>query len=308
MKTIGKKLAALVLALVLLLPAAGFAQVAPDKVFDRAEAENKLAVWFLSLTGEDHTGESILIRTPGGHTILVDGGTPEAGAQVNDALDALGITGLDVVVGTHMHIDHIGGLAAVLDKHRAGTLYVSPFTAYQTSAVSAFKEAAARQGLPLTTALAGDSFVLDGVTVELLYPFEAYGEVDEKNVTGQFLNDSSLVFMLTYQDKKLLFPGDVTRTAEQKLIERYGGALKADVLKVGHHGSSDASGKAFVETVAPADSVMCIYAFNDFSVYDRFKKLGNRPYVTSLDGTVLYVTDGENGEFYTMKERKGLLK
>ena len=284
------------------------ADVAPEKVYDLSIVDGKLGIWFLTLPGEDHTGESILIRTPNGHTVLVDGGIPEAGVLVNEALDKLNVEKIDVMIGTHMHIDHIGGLASVLAQHEVGKLYVSPLKDYQTNAVASFKAAAAAQKLPLTVAVEGDQFALDGVSFTFLSPVDKYADMTQKQMTERVLNDSSLVFMMAYGDIRILFCGDMTRMVETDLVESYGDKLKADLIKVGHHGSVDASSREFVETVAAKNSVMCIYAFNDFSIYDRYKKVGNRPYVTSIDGCVLYVTDGEQETFYTEKERKGALK
>ena len=207
-----------------------------------------------------------------------------------------------------MHIDHIGGLTSVIAQHEVGTLYVSPLTDYQTNAVANFKTAAAAKQLPLTVAVEGDQFSLDGVSFAFLSPVDKYDSMTQKQMTERVLNDSSLVFMMTYGEIKVLFCGDMTRMVETDLVEQYGDKLKANLIKIGHHGSVDASSREFVETVAASNGVMCIYAFNDFSIYDRYKKVGNRPYVTSIDGCVLYVTDGEQESFYTEKERKGAIK
>lgn len=298
----------LIVLLLVLCCMSASAEVAPEKVFDESVYTGKLAVWFFSLTGEDHTGESILIRTPNGHTLLVDGGIPEVGIQVNTLLKKLNVTDIDAVIATHMHIDHVGGLSDVLAEHQAGCLYTSPLTDYQTSPVNRLGEAASAQGLSFTPQLAGDTLMLDGIEITFLSPVAEYEEIAQDKITGDMLNDSSLVFMLTYGNQKLLFMGDATRTVEAELIQHYGDQLRADFIKIGHHGSSDTSSLPFVKMVNAADSVMCIYAFNDFNIYDRYRLTGNKSYVTSIDGAVLYVTDGEETAFYTEKERKGMLK
>ena len=303
-----KRILLLMCCIILLFTSVAMAEVAPEKVYDLSVSDGKLGIWFLSLTGEDHTGESIFIRTPNGFTVLIDGGTPEAGAQVNEALEKLNVDKIDVMIATHMHIDHIGGLASVIAQHEVGTLYVSPLTDYQTNAVASFKSAAAAKQLSLTVAIAGDRFLLDGISFDFLSPVDKYDGMTQKQMTERVLNDSSLVFVMTYGEIRILFCGDITRMVETDLVEQYGDELKADLIKIGHHGSVDASSREFVETVAASNGVMCIYAFNDFSIYDRYKKVGNRPYVTSIDGCVLYVTDGQEECFYTEKERKGALK
>lgn len=277
-------------------------------VYDPNCYEGKLAVWFFSLPGEDHTGESILVRAPDGSCLLIDGGIPEVGPQVNAYLSHLNITELDAVLATHMHIDHVGGLPAVLASHAVGTLYTSPFTEYATSPVANLEAAAAAQGLSFTPLLAGDSFSLGDALVEVLAPAQVPVPQNPDSITGDFLNDSSVVCRLSYGGVRILFTGDATRAVEGALVEQYGDDLRADVIKVPHHGSTDASSRPFVQAVGARESVMCIYAFNDFNIYDRYKKTGNRPWVTSLDGTVLCVTDGEEITFYTEKERQGMLK
>ena len=277
-------------------------------VFDPAVYEGRLAIWFFSLPGEEHTGESILVRAPDGACLLIDGGVPEAGPQVNAYLERLKVTRLNAVLATHMHVDHIGGLPAVLAGHAVGTLYTSPFTEYATLPTANLKAAAAAQGLDFTPLLAGDSFALGDTLVEVLSPAQIPSPSNPQSITGDFLNDSSVVCRLSYGGIRFLFTGDATRAIEGALIEKYGDDLRADVAKVPHHGSSDASSRPFVQTVGAKDSVMCVYAFNDFGIYDRYKKMGNRPWVTSLDGTVLCVTDGEQVIFYAEKERQGMLK
>ncbi len=301
-----KLICSLLLLCLTLLPALAEDSVSPP--FDPAHYEGKLAIWFFSLPGEDHTGESILIRMPDGQSMLIDGGIVEVGNQINAYLSQLGVNTLDVIVASHMHIDHIGGLPAVMAQHPVKQLYTSPFTAYATSPVAALRSAAAAHGLAFTPLLAGDTFHLGDALFEVLYPFETPVPKNENAITGDFLNDSSLVLRMTYGDIRVLFTGDATRMAEIQMLDVYGDDLQATLIKVPHHGSTDASSRKFVQAVQPQESVMCIYAFNDLNIYDRYKKVGNRPWVTSLDGTVLCVTDGATLQFYTEKERQGKMK
>lgn len=127
------------LAILCLLPLFPAWAAESSPVYDPAYYEDKLAVWFFALPGEDHTGESILVRAPDGSCLLIDGGIPEAGPQVNAYLARLNVEKLDAVLATHMHIDHVGGLPAVLAKHAVGALYTSPFTEYATSPVANLK-------------------------------------------------------------------------------------------------------------------------------------------------------------------------
>jgi len=280
-------------------------------LYDLKLVDGKLAIWFFSLTGEDHVGESILIRTPKGKTILVDSGTAEGGVQVLDYLQKLEIETIDYCIATHMHIDHIGGFPSIINKLEVKEVYTSTFTEYDTSPVRNFFTALKQKNIEYKEAIAGMEIKIDeDVTISFLYPFEDTIPDDLSNVVidGTFINDSSVVFRLTYGENSFLFTGDITMMSDMKLVDKYGDGLKSDVIKVPHHGSEDASSEVFVKTVDADYSVMCIYAFNSLDIYNRYKKYGYRPYVTSLDGTVLSISDGTNIDFITEKERKGMLK
>lgn len=280
-------------------------------LYDVKLADGKLAIWFFALPGEDHTGESILIRTPSGKTILVDCGTAEAGGQVLDYLQKIGVKTIDYAIASHMHVDHIGGFPRIIKQLEVKEIYTSTFTEYDTNPVYDFFSTISEEQLEYKEAVADMEIKVDeDVTIKFLYPFTDTIPEDLSNsvIDGTFINDSSVVFQMTYGQKSFLFTGDVTSMSDIKLVEKYGDRLKSDVIKVPHHGSDDASSEQFVKTVDAEYSVMCIYAFNSLDIYDRYKRYGNRPYVTSLDGTVLLLSDGSNIEFITEKERKGMLK
>lgn len=265
--------------------------------------EARLNVWFIALPGETHTGESILIRTPSGDWLLFDGGTAEAGDTVVSVLQQLGAERLSAVFATHMHVDHVGGLPAVIRRYAPQHIYASPFTDYHTTPTANLKSAAADSGLKLEKLLAGDKLEYGDVTLDVLWPDSEPVPYDKKRITEGFVNDSSLVIRVGYHDISILLCGDITQFADRKLVQRYGEALQADVIKVPHHGSPDASSGAFVKAVRARHSVICCYAVNDWGIYNRYKKQGNPPMITSLDGTILLGVDGKSIIVTTENER-----
>lgn len=285
-------------------------KIMPD-IFDNEQIKDKLAVYFFSLHGDEHTGESILIKTPEGINILVDSGIPSSGKEIVDYLKKLKVDHIDYAIATHMHVDHIGGFPTIMNEIPVGKMLTSTFTDYKTSTtVNLFNELKIKN-IEFNKVKSGDSLELGkDIRIEFLYPF---GEIAvPESVTPEkdndFMNNTSVVFKLTFKNNTFLFTGDVSMDVENLLVETYVEKLKSDFMKIPHHGSASSSTKIFVETVKPKYSTMCIYAFNDFKVYDRYKLYGGTPFVTSLDGTICMTSDGNNIEFTTEKKRNVGLK
>ncbi|PKL23573.1 MAG: MBL fold metallo-hydrolase [Spirochaetae bacterium HGW-Spirochaetae-3] len=284
------------------LPAAA-QEVAPgrlDEVLDRSgDAGNLVArFWRLSLPSDtdDKSGDSALLVSPDGKTMLIDGGAPECGAQVAAYLGAMGVTRLDAVVASHPHIDHIGGLVRLLASYDVGTVYMSRVE-YPTATYRDYIAAIAKRGVEVVYLEAGSEFRFGDLVRVAVYnpePDIEYYDGYPKNST-QFVNDRSLVMRFAYGDSSMLFMGDVYTSRELDLLEGYGDSLKADVIKVGHHGSDTSSSKSFVRAVAPAVAVMMHDNLASLSVYKNYRKVGARVFATFLDGCVKVSVDGAGG-------------
>lgn len=276
-------------------------------IFNKEIVKGKLGVWFFSLEGNEHTGEAFLIKTPNDKYILVDSGIQDSADQLKEYLEKLEIEGIDYGIATHMHMDHIGGFPDIIEKHKMNQMYTSTLFDYNTSIAQRFAVSLSQNKIERIAAQNGMILQADeDVIIEFLHPQGEY-EFDEKNPpekNGSITNNTSVVFKLTYGEKEFLFTGDIELETELFLIENMEEKLKSDFIKIPHHGSSSSSSLAFVKSVGAQNSVMCIYAFNDFDVYNKYKLVGEAPYVTSLDGTILMVSDGEDIKFYTEKERK----
>lgn len=188
-----------------------------------------------------------------GEYALVDGAFPESGEKIVSYLQQLGAQKLDLMVGTHPHGDHIGGLPYVLDHMPTDTVWTSQLP-YTNGYVSDFTAAVSRNGAEFVQPRPGATFQLGGATIEMIGPL---------NLQYEDANNLSLVLRVTYGNTRFLLTGDMEDVAEKELVEA-GVDLKADVLKVGHHGSASSTTYQFLRAVAPTYGVISLAAFNEY--------------------------------------------
>ena len=241
-------------------------------------AESSLRVSFIDV-GQ---GDSEFIELPNGETLLIDAGTNETGADVVNYIESLGYSSIDYVVGTHPHEDHIGGLDDVIRTFDVESVYMPKVTA-DTKTFEDVLDAVAEKGLSINTAKAGVTLV-DGedLSVKMLAPV-----LDEYDNT----NDYSAVIKVAYGDTSFLFTGDAEEYAESLIT----GDVSADVLKVGHHGSSTSTGEKFLQRVSPSYAVISCGFDNSYGHphTETIEKLGGIPvFRTDEMGTVVAESDG----------------
>lgn len=212
------------------------------------EPMSGLSVHFLDV---QHADSIILVCD--GEYALVDGAFPDSGDKIVAYLQNLGAEKLNLVVGTHPHGDHIGGLPHVLNTFPTDTVWTSQLP-YTNDYVSAFTTAVARNGAEFVQPRPGESFQLGNATIEVIGPL---------NLLYEDANDLSLVLRVTYGDTRFLLTGDMEEFAEHELVEA-GVDLKADVLKVGHHGSASSTSYRFLREVAPTYGVISLAAYNEY--------------------------------------------
>ncbi len=249
-------------------------------------AESSLRVSFIDV-GQ---GDSEFIELPNGETLLIDAGTNETGADVVSYISSLGYSSIDYVVGTHPHEDHIGGLDDVINSFEIGSVYMPKVTA-DTRTFEDVLDAVAEKGLSINTAKAGVSIVdVEDLSVKMLAPV-----LDEYDNT----NDYSAVIKVVYGDTSFLFTGDAEEYAESLIT----GDVNADVLKVGHHGSSTSTGEAFLERVSPSYAVISCGLGNSYGHphTETIEKLGGIPvFRTDEMGTIVATSDGSEISFRTL--------
>lgn len=244
-----KKLIALLLILLLLTGCASSNPVDPTtEPADTSTYDPGLTVHFLDVQHAD-----CILLACGGEYALVDGGYPESGDRIVAYLQEQGIKELDLMVGTHPHGDHIGGLPQVLDTFPTETVWTSQLP-YTNDYVSDFTNAVTRNGADFVQPRPGERFQLGDATIDVIGPL---------NLRYEDANDLSLVLMVTYGDTRFLLTGDMEEVAERELVEAEVD-LKADVLKVGHHGSSSSTSYRFLRAVAPTYGVISLAALNEY--------------------------------------------
>lgn len=247
-------------------------------------AAGTLSIHFIDVGQAD----SILIKTPGSQSILVDGGNVSDGRLVVDYLRSHGVKRLAAIVATHPHEDHIGGLAAVLHAFPVSTVYM-PDVVYQDRTYGEFLQAVGDSGAKRIRARAGVSMDAGpGVSARFLAPNgEHYSD----------LNDYSAVLKVTYKQTAFMLEGDAGAVSEEEMLAGKD-SLQADLLKVGHHGSSSATTLKFLEAVSPRYAVISVGAGNKFGhpTLQTLSRLASKMvevYRTDTSGTIVAASDGK---------------
>ena len=225
-------------------------------------------------------GDAALVSSPGGATVLIDGG-PDPDL-VATKLAALGVRRLDAVVGTHPHADHLDGLPEVLARFPVGVV-LEPGCDEPSPSYTAFGQAIREEGLTVRHPRAGDVYRVGDLTLEVLAPVECFSDTDSDP------NNDSLVIRLVHREDVVLFPGDAEEPSQQLLLDEHA-ALAADVLKVPHHGG-DTSLPEFFQAVHPALSVVSVGQPNPYghpvpAVLGELSSTGTRLLRTDRSGDV----------------------
>lgn len=234
-------------------------------------------------------GDSQFLQLPGGKTMLIDGGEAEYGQTVIDYIDGLQVEKIDYVIATHPHSDHIGGLPAVIDHFEIGEIYM-PKVQSNTQIFERLLTSIQNKNLKIKTAKSGVTILSEnGLDAKLIGPVsDSYSD----------LNNYSAVLHLTYGNTSFLFTGDAEDKSEKEMLSQYGPEqLRADVLKVGHHGSSYSTIPQFLSAVSPTYGVISCGTGNQYNhpesvTLEKLEKAHTDLYRTDLSGTILFQSDG----------------
>ncbi len=229
----------------------------------------------------------------GDDTMLIDGGNVSDSDLIIAYLKKLNIVHIDYMVCTHAHEDHVGGLSAPLSVMPVGAVY-APIMESDSKAYQTFKRKVAEQNSEIIHPINYENFPLCSARVEIL---AAPNNADN-------LNNSSIILKVTHENKSFLFTGDAEREEEQILLDK--GLLKADVLKVGHHGSDTSTSYVFLREVMPEYAVISCGKDNSYGhpteeVLSRLRDADVKVYRTDLQGDIIAVSDGNNITFTTSK-------
>ena len=294
-----RRLAALALAAALALGLAacdgasvlpdGSADVIPNPASSGVQTADSFRMHFLDV-GQ---ALSVLVECDGQY-MLYDGGNVDDGSMVVSYLQKQGVEELQYVFCSHAHEDHVGGLAAALAFFPANHVY-SPVTEASTKCFQDFVKYTQQQGLQVEVPTVGTVWQLGSATVTMLGPVAQYSET----------NDTSIVLRVDYGATSFLLTGDMESDAERDLVNS-GANLKADVLQVGHHGSSTSTSYLFLNAVLPEMGVISCGVNNKYGhpheeTLSILRDAGVDVYRTDLLGTVVIGSDGQN---YTIRTDK----
>jgi len=243
-------------------------------------------------------GDSLLVTSPAGKRVLIDAGTGKH--DVAPMLERRGVEKLDLIIATHPHADHIGGMDEVLDAFEVG-VYTDNGLPHTTSAYTQVMERVEEKAITYRTALAGQVYNLDDdIKVEILHPQER-----AMRNTRSDLNSNSVVARITHGDLCFLFTGDAEDPTERILLRKE--ITSCQVLKVAHHGSSHSSSFFWLQRIKPEIALISAgegnrYGHPDHETIGRLTKAGASIYRTDLHGAIQVRSTGESIEVLTNVE------
>ncbi|MDB2044069.1 ComEC/Rec2 family competence protein, partial [Clostridium perfringens] len=237
-------------------------------------------------------GDAAYIKV-NGNDILIDAGPRSNSKELLEQLKAKNIDDFELVIATHPHEDHIGGMVDVFKEYEVKAFY-SPKITHTTKTYENLVKAVKDEGLK-TKELKG-GMVIDlgeGAKFEVFTPQKS--EYEE-------LNDYSPIMKLSFGDTSYLFTGDAEKLAEEEALAKYKNSLDSDVIKFGHHGSSSSSSNAFIEAVSPKYGIISCAKDNKYGhphreTLDIIKKYNIKTFRTDTDGEIILTSDGKSINF-----------
>lgn len=239
-------------------------------------------------------GDSALLISPSGKTMLIDAGEKNSYSKIAILLESLEIEELDAVVATHPHSDHIGAMADVISDYPIGEFYMPEYD-YDTKTYENMMSALDEADITPTYIYGGeDSYIEwdEDVTVQCLSPLPG---VDYEDT-----NDVSIMLRFTFGVTSAMFTGDCEKYAEETVLSMLSNTdFSADVLKVGHHGSSTSSCEAFLNAVNPEYAVISCAWDNSYGhphdeTLSALEAINASIMRTDEEGTIHLALDGHN--------------
>lgn len=235
-------------------------------------------------------GDSIFIELPNSKTMLIDSGENYHGAGIISYIKSTGHNRIDYLVGTHPHSDHIGSMAYIVRNFEIGEVYM-PKVSTGSKVYEELLKALKNKKLTAKSGKAGVN-IIDDSDKKLKADIIAPVKLDKEN-----LNNSSVIIKMTFNRTSFLFTGD----AEKAELASVKSDMSADVLKVGHHGSSTSTTKDFLNKVNPKIAVISCGAGNDYghphkNTLKLLKQADCEVHRTDREGTVSVTSDGKNYE------------
>lgn len=232
-------------------------------------------------------GDSILIQSPNGKTMLIDGGIKGEGDNVVAYIQQQGVSKLDYVVATHPDADHIGGLIAVLNSISIEN-FIDSGKVHTSQTYEEMITLISDKNIPYIVPTIGQQIALDDeLDIKVLNADESASDN----------NEASIVLKITYGDVSFLLTGDAGIEMEQQMMATQN--VQATILKAGHHGSNTSSAPAFIEAVSPQVTILSYgqdnkYGHPHFEVIESLRAVGSKVYGTAEEGHIVVTTDGKS--------------
>ena len=245
------------------------------------DIENNLEIYFFDVGQAD----SILIKQ-NDNSILIDAGNNDDGNYIVDFLkNDIGLTDIDMVVGTHPHEDHIGGLDNVIDSFDIGSIYM-PDVISTSKTFEDVIDVIENKNYDINIPLEDENIEFGDIKFNVLYVGN-----DEEN-----LNNSSIVLKMKFGNTSYLFTGDAEDVVEKLILDK---DIDVDVLKVGHHGSRYSTSKDFLDKVNPKYAIIMVGNDNSYNhphkeTLDRLTNGKVEIIRTDKDGTIKLISDGND--------------
>lgn len=237
-------------------------------------------------------GDSTLIVTPQNKTILIDGGGSSSEFDVGKntlvpyILDR-GFTQIDIIIISHFDQDHVGGIMTVLQELKVKKVYISK-QVEKSENYEKFLDIVSNKKIKVYEVVSGNKIHIEkNLYIDILWP-------TNNQITTNILNNNAIVCNLHYKNFSMLFTGDIEKIAETEILEKYSKTpqfLKANILKVGHHGSKSSSISEFLNTVKPQIAVIGVGKNNKFGhpnseVLQRLENINSKIFRTDLNGEI----------------------
>jgi len=260
------------------------------QIFDNIYNENNnFEVYFLNV-GQ---GDAAIIKTPHNKYIMVDSGPNDAQNKLQRYLRILKVKEIEMLIATHPHEDHIGNMDFVIYNYKINHFYTVNKTT-NTQNYENMLMALKRKNIKINLITKKESYVIDGVEILFLSPAKKYDEI----------NNMSIVLKVNYKNYSLLLMADAMHEVEEYLIEQKED-LKADILKIAHHGSQSSSSSNFLKMVLPKYAVISAGYDNPYGhphtevlnrLMDLKRTIGTKTFITYKDGTIKFTI--KNNKIY----------
>ncbi len=235
-------------------------------------------------------GDSSLIITPNEQKILVDGGPDRSLIGKLDGVLPLADRRIDYIILSHPHADHLTALPEVLRRYQVGAVIMTG-AAHTAPDYLDFLRLIKEKNIPTKIIEQPQELVIDGIKLEFLEPTKSFFSARPEN-----LNDSSIVFKLVYASTSALYLGDFEN--EESLVISSTVPLKSDLIKIGHHGSTNANDQSFLAAVSPTYAVISVgknnsYGHPHYRTLYYLKQLGAQILRTDERGDIFFTSNGQ---------------